>query len=198
MAESEEVDIEILDIGRRKYKNFTAVIVRQVACNIIERSCVEILRQPWTRSDGEISYDFGDYASPPLGQCELDMAGPWTRYSTTSLSAFIVVEEVKGTSHRIILAPSARKGPEVPPASNDIYIVGVRNRTKGKLPFPVLLIANFVDDRITEQQQEQKDRVQVAAQRRPVEKAQDDAKILERREKKRQEEEEAAQRAKPT
>ena len=135
MAESEEVDIEILDIGTRKYKKFSAVIIRRVTCNIIERSCVEALRQPWIRSNGGISYDFGDYASPPLGRCELDMAGSWSGCSTTSPSAFIVVEEVKGTSDGIILAPSVRQGAEVPPASNDIYTVGVRKRTKGKCPF---------------------------------------------------------------
>jgi hypothetical protein len=53
------------------------------------------------------------------------------------------------------------------------------------------------DTRITEQQEQRRERDRLAALRRPDEKALDDARIRERRAKRKREEQENAQKAKP-
>jgi hypothetical protein len=130
MADLEEVEIEIVNRGTRKYTTLPALLSQRASCNIIERACLEELRRPWTRCESGITYDFSDHASPPLGQCEFPWS--WKGCSATASAVFIVVEKVEGTACRIILGPSARQKPVVP-AANDALTFTTSKRTKGML-----------------------------------------------------------------
>jgi hypothetical protein len=131
MEESKEVEIEICD-GVEEYKPYLAVSSPSISSNVIERACLEALGRPWTRSNRGISYDFSEYASEPLGHCELNWC--WKGGSTTWYSIFVVVEEVKGTTCAVILGPGGRQLPVIPPSIH-VYTFAMRKRNHGALPF---------------------------------------------------------------
>jgi hypothetical protein len=181
MAELEEVAIDIF--GPRTYNTYFVVSSPQISCNIIERAFFEALQRPWTRSAAGINYDFGDYASPPLGRAEVYWG--W-KGGATSGDMFIVVEQVKGTSCGIILGSRARQRPVVEP-SNEVYAFAMYIRSRGTSSY-LFSHSELADDGVAEQQQERRERGKLATQRNADEKAQDDAKIKERRAKKKKEE----------
>jgi hypothetical protein len=127
MAELEEVDIEISD-AVEDFRSYRAVKNPQISYNIVERALVEALQWPWTRSDFGITYNFSDHASPPLGRCELNWC--WKGSAITRPNAFIVVEEVKGTSCSVIIGPAGRQLPFTP-SSNNIFTFTIYTRSKG-------------------------------------------------------------------
>jgi hypothetical protein len=188
MAELEEVEIDIF--GPQKYKTYRVVSSRQISCNIIERASFEALQRPWTRSACGINYDFGDYASPPLGRAEVHWG--W-KGGATSGDMFIVVEQVKGTSCGIILGSIARQRPVVEP-TNEVYTFTVYIRSKGTSSY-LSSLSKLADDSVPEQQQEKRERAKLATERNADEKAQDDAKNKERRAKKKKEEQDHNPRA---
>jgi hypothetical protein len=192
MTDFKEEYIEIA-YGFSKSKTFHAVSSQQISCNLIERACVEELERPWTRSDQEINYDFSHYASPPLGQCTLT----WGRIGGTSWEdTFIVVEEVKQIPYSIILGPAAGRLPLGPAwnVGNNVYTYVLMRQTAGNLTFPSSF-RKLADRRFTEKQQEQKEKVRLAALRNPEEMAQEEARIR-RRWAKKKEEQNRIQRAK--
>jgi hypothetical protein len=191
MVEFEEVMIQIRRAN--KWKTHRAFSSRQMSYNVIERTCVEELKLSWTPSDHEINYDFSDHASPPLGQCELDWG--WEEGSATITDTFLVVEEVKGTPYSVILGPATDRLPFASAWNIDVFTIVMSRRSKGTV-FLSNVHKKIVDNRIAEQQEEQRERARLSALRRPDEKAQDDARIRERRAKKKREEQENAQRAK--
>ena len=134
MVGFEEVDIQI----RRSRKSipYRALSSPQMSCNIIERACVEELKQPWTPSDDGINYDFSDHASPPLGRCELDWG--WQEGSATVTDTFIVVEEIKETPYRVILGPAVVKLPFAPSWDIDILTVVMSRQSEGAYHSPML------------------------------------------------------------
>lgn len=127
MAEFKQVVIQI----RREQKSITELALSspKMSCNIIERACVEKSKQPWTPSDSGINYDFSDHASPPLGRCELDWG--WEEGSATVTDTFIVVEEIKGTSCRVILGPTVAKLPLAPPWNTYVLTIAMSRRSRG-------------------------------------------------------------------
>lgn len=187
MADLEEVEIETVNLGTRKYTTLRALLSQRVSCNIIERACIEELRRPWTRCESGIAYDFSDHASPPLGQCGFQWG--WKGCSATASAVFIVVEKIEGTACRIILGPSARQKPVVP-AANDALTFTTSKRTKGMLS-SLFHSWHLTDYGTTEEQDEHRERVRLAVLRRANEKAQDEARIREGWEKKEREKQEA-------
>jgi hypothetical protein len=127
MAEFKE---EMIQIRRsQNFKPHHALSSRQMSCNIIRRACVEKLKQPWTPSVDGINYDFSDYASPPLGRCELDWG--WDEGSATLTDTFVVVEEIKGTPYDVILGPAVARLPFEEPWNTNIFTIVMSRRSKG-------------------------------------------------------------------
>jgi hypothetical protein len=186
MADSEEAEIETVNLGTREYTTLSALLSQRVSCNIIERACLEELRRPWTRGESGITYDFSDHASPPLGQCGFQWS--WKGCSATASADFIVVEKIEGTTCRIILSPSAHQKPVVPTA-NDVFTFTTSKRTKGMLS-SLFHSWNLADYSTTEKQDEHRERVRLAVLRRANEKVQDKARIREGWEKKEREKQE--------
>jgi hypothetical protein len=146
MADSEEAEIETVNLGTQKYTTLSALLSQGASCNIIERACLEELRRPWTRGESGITYDFSDHASPPLGQCEFRWG--WKGCSATASAVFVVVEKIEGTACRIILGPSAHQK-RVDPEANDVLTFTTSKRTKGMLSslFHSWHLANYSDYR---------------------------------------------------
>lgn len=128
MAESEEPEIEILRVDTRKFETRRAVLSQNASCNIIERTCLEGLKRSWSRADNGIIYDFSDYASPPLGWCELNWK--WKGCSASAWATFVVVEKIEGSTCGIMLGPSGRQKPVIR-TSNDVLTFALRNRANG-------------------------------------------------------------------
>jgi hypothetical protein len=182
MADSEEAEIEIVNLGTQKYATLRALLSQRASCNIIERACLEELRRPWTRCESGIAYDFSDHASPPLGQCRLQWG--WKGCSATASAVFIVVEKIEGTACRIILGPSACQKPVVP-AAYDALTFTTSARTKGMLS-SLFHSWHLADYDTTEEQDEHRERVRLAVLGRANEKAKDEARIREGWEKERE------------
>jgi len=187
MADSEEADIETVNLGTQKYTTLSALLSQRVSCNIIERACLEELRRPWTRDESGITYDFSDHASPPLGQCEFRWG--WKGCSATASTVFVVVEKIEGTACRIILGPTACEKPVVP-AANDALTFTTSKRIKSMLS-SLSHSWHLADCSTTEEQDEHRERVRLAVLQRANEKAQDEARIREGWEKKEREKQEA-------
>jgi hypothetical protein len=183
MADLKEAEIEIANRETRRYTTLSALLSERVPCNIIERACLEELRRPWTRCESGIAYDFSDYASPPLGRCGFQWS--WKGCSATASTVFIVVEKIEGTACRIILGPSASQKPVIP-AANDALTFTTSKRTKGMLS-SLFHSYHLADYSTTEEQDEHRERVRLAALQRANEKAQDEARIREGWEKKERE-----------
>jgi hypothetical protein len=183
MADLKEAEIEIANLETRRYTALPALLSERAPCNIIERACLEELRQPWTRCESGIAYDFSDYASPPLGQCGFQWS--WKGCSATASTVFIVVEKIERTACRIILGPSASQKPVIP-AANDVLTFTTSKRTKGMLS-SLFHSCHLADYSTTEEQDEHRERVRLAVLRRANEKAQDEARIREGWEKKERE-----------
>ena len=86
-ADCANIKIFSLRNGR---KVFEAIKDYQMPFNIITKTCIDQLEQPWFRFNGEVNYKFNRYASPPLGYCQL--AWTWEEGASTWLNTFIVVE----------------------------------------------------------------------------------------------------------
>src|SRR2546430_12635907 len=143
MAEWEETKIEIC-AGENLHER-RALSGDQISCNIIERACVEALQLPWTRLDHGIDYDFSDYASAPLGYCQLVWA--WEKCSATAQGTFIVVEAVNRTSFAVIVGATGRQKPVVYDG-NDVYTFGKQKRSKGTCSFVLSTLSKFADNHI--------------------------------------------------
>jgi hypothetical protein len=130
MTDFKEEEIRIIR-WPRKPKICRAMSSQQMSCNIIERAFVEALKRPWTRSDCGVNYDFSQHASPPLGQCEITWG--WKGATATLSDTFIVVEEVKGTSCKVILGPTAGRllFAESWEVGNHVYTYAMSRQTKG-------------------------------------------------------------------
>src|SRR5271154_5532211 len=130
MADFDEVEIRITR-WPRKAKTYRAMSSQEVSCNIIERAFVEALKRPWTRSACGGNYDFSQHASPPLGQCEITWG--WNGATATLSDTFIVVEEVKVTSCKVILGPTAGQllFAESWEVGNHVYTYAMSRQTKG-------------------------------------------------------------------
>jgi hypothetical protein len=182
MADLEEAEIEIVNLETRQYTTLRALLNQRASCNIIERACLEELRQPWTRCESGIAYDFSDHASPPLGQCGFQWG--WKGCSATASAVFIVVEKIEGTACRVILGPSARQK-RVDPTANDALTFTTSARTKGMLS-SLFHSWHLADYSTTEEQDKHRERVRLAVLRRANEKAKDEARIREGWEKERE------------